>query len=307
MSNKVTVLGSLNVDTILRIPRLPQPGETLKMDDIGVAGGGKGANQAISAARSKSHVTFIGGVGNDIQGEMMLKLLKEDGININNVAKLNEGTGQAFILLQESGENSIVIYGGANQAIKTTVIQNAMSDIKDSDFLVAQFETPLEVTNEAFKLARELNVKTILNPAPATDILDELKKNIDLIIPNETEAELLTGIKVVDEDTCRQAADKLIDQGINNVIITLGKQGAYYKTKDGICELVPAFKVEAVDTTAAGDTFIGALVSKLDTSFSNLREAIIYASKASSLAVQRLGAIPSIPYKDDVEKQLNSK
>ena len=209
--------------------------------------------------------------------------------------------------MQESGENSIVIYGGANQAIKTTVIQNAMSDIKDSDFLVAQFETPLEVTNEAFKLARELNVKTILNPAPATDILDELKKNIDLIIPNETEAELLTGIKVVDEDTCRQAADKLIDQGINNVIITLGKQGAYYKTKDGVCELVPAFKVEAVDTTAAGDTFIGALVSKLDTSFSNLREAIIYASKASSLAVQKLGAIPSIPYKDDVEKQLNNK
>lgn len=307
MSNKVTVLGSLNVDTILRIPRLSQPGETLKMDDIGVAGGGKGANQAISAARSKSHVTFIGGVGNDVQGEMMLKLLKEDGININNVAKLNEGTGQAFILLQESGENSIVIYGGANQAIKTTVIQNAMNDIKDSDFLVAQFETPLEVTNEAFKLARELNVKTILNPAPATDILDELKKNIDLIIPNETEAELLTGIKVVDEDTCRQAADKLIDQGINNVIITLGKQGAYYKTKDGVCELVPAFKVKAIDTTAAGDTFIGALVSKLDTSFSNLREAIIYASKASSLAVQRLGAIPSIPYKDDVEKQLNSK
>lgn len=307
MSNKVTVLGSLNVDTILRIPRLSQPGETLKMDDIGVAGGGKGANQAISAARSKSHVTFIGGVGNDVQGEMMLKLLKEDGININNVAKLNEGTGQAFILLQESGENSIVIYGGANQAIKTTVIQNAMNDIKDSDFLVAQFETPLEVTNEAFKLARELNVKTILNPAPATDILDELKKNIDLIIPNETEAELLTGIKVVDEDTCRQAADKLIDQGINNVIITLGKQGAYYKTKDCVCELVPAFKVKAIDTTAAGDTFIGALVSKLDTSFSNLREAIIYASKASSLAVQRLGAIPSIPYKDDVEKQLNSK
>ncbi len=307
MSNKVTVLGSLNVDTILRIPRLPQPSETLKMDDIGVAGGGKGANQAISAARSKSHVTFIGGVGNDVQGEMMLKLLKEDGININNVAKLNEGTGQAFILLQESGENSIVIYGGANQAIKTTVIQNAMNDIKDSDFLVAQFETPLEVTNEAFKLARELNVKTILNPAPATDMLDELKKNIDLIIPNETEAELLTGIKVVDEDTCRQAADKLIDQGINNVIITLGKQGAYYKTKDGICELVPAFKVKAVDTTAAGDTFIGALVSKLDTSFSNLREAIIYASKASSLAVQKLGAIPSIPYKDDVEKQLNNK
>ena len=172
MSNKVTVLGSLNVDTILRIPRLPQPGETLKMDDIGVAGGGKGANQAISAARSKSHVTFIGGVGNDVQGEMMLKLLKEDGININNVAKLNEGTGQAFILLQESGENSIVIYGGANQAIKTTVIQNAMNDIKDSDFLVAQFETPLEVTNEAFKLARELNVKTILNPATSTDILD---------------------------------------------------------------------------------------------------------------------------------------
>ena len=307
MSNKVTVLGSLNVDTFRRVPRLPQPWESLKMDDIGVAGGGKGANQAISAARSKSHVTFIGGVGNDVQGEMMLKLLKEDGININNVAKLNEGTGQAFILLQESGENSIVIYGGANQAIKTTVIQNAMNDIKDSDFLVAQFETPLEVTNEAFKLARELNVKTILNPAPATDILDELKKNIDLIIPNETEAELLTGIKVVDEDTCSKAADKLIDQGINNVIITLGKQGAYYKTKDGVCELVPAFKVKAIDTTAAGDTFIGALVSKLDTSFSNLREAIIYASKASSLAVQRLGAIPSIPYKDDVEKQLNSK
>ena len=298
--SKVTVLGSLNVDTILQIPRLPQPGETLAMTDKRNAGGGKGANQAISAARSGAKTSFIGKIGDDENGRMMLSFLKDAGINTDQVTVSGKGTGQAFILLQESGENSIIIFGGANQEIKTQDIENAKNTIESSDFIVTQFETPIEQATKAFKLAKEAGVVTVLNPAPAhKDVDSALFENVDLITPNETEAEILTEIKVVDEITAHEAAARLQELGAKNVIITLGGHGAYYKTATEE-KLVKAFKVNAVDTTAAGDTFLGALVSRLKKDFSNLEEAIIYASKASSLAVQKVGAIPSIP----TEKQV---
>ena len=305
--NKVTVLGSLNVDTILQIPRLPQPGETLAMSDKRNAGGGKGANQAISAARSGAKTSFIGKIGDDENGRMMLRFLKDAGINTDQVTISGKGTGQAFILLQDSGENSIIIFGGANQEIKEKDIENARETIQKSDFIVTQFETPSDQAKNAFKIAKAANVVTVLNPAPAHKNVDpELLKNVDLITPNETEAEILTEIKVVDELTAHEAATRLQELGAKNVIITLGGHGAYYKTPTNE-KLVKAFKVNAVDTTAAGDTFLGALVSRLNKDFSNLEESIIYASKASSLAVQKVGAIPSIPTEKQVLAALNEE
>lgn len=302
--NKVTVLGSLNVDTILQIPRLPQPGETLAMTDKRNAGGGKGANQAIAAARSGADTSFIGKIGDDDNGRMMLSFLKDAGVNTEQVTISSKGTGQAFILLQESGENSIIIYGGANQEIKDNDIEHARSVIQNSDFIVTQFETPFDQATHAFKIAKEAGVVTVLNPAPAHKNVDpELLKNVDLITPNETEAEILTEIKVVDRVTAHEAASRLRELGVKNVIITLGSKGAFFKTATEE-KFIKAFKVHAVDTTAAGDAFLGALVSRLAPDFSNFEESIIYASKASSIAVQKVGAIPSIPTEKQVENEL---
>ena len=300
MANKVTVLGSLNVDTILRISRLPKPGETMPMSDQDKAGGGKGANQAIAAARCGAETSFIGKIGADENGKMMCRLLQESGVDLTQVTQSDKGTGQAFILLQDSGENSILIYGGANQTITADDILKAKAEITEADFLVTQCETPLMPAAKAFSLAKEHGVITILNPAPAKQLPQELLEQTDIITPNETEAELLTGVKVDNRSSQHEAAVKLQALGVKNVIITLGSAGSFYRfgSKEGF---VPAFKVHAIDTTAAGDTFLGALSSKLKCDFSNIEEALTFASGASSIAVQKLGAIPSIPTKDMVE------
>jgi len=299
MMNKVTVLGSLNVDTILKIARLPKPGETMQMESKQNAGGGKGANQAIAAARCKAQTSFIGKVGNDANGAMMLELLKEAEIDTDAITYSELGTGQAFILLQTSGENSILVYGGANQDVQLDDVKRATAKIQASDFLITQFETPLAGGQLAFEIAKQAGVKTILNPAPAKEVSQQMLALTDLITPNETEAQALTGIEVKDEKSCRQAATKLQELGVKNVIITLGSKGAFYQTTTDY-GFVPAFKVKAVDTTAAGDTFLGSLSSQLKPDFTNIEAAIRFANRASSLAVQRLGAIPSIPSYEEI-------
>ena len=233
----------------------------------------------------------------------MLGLLNESNVSTKYVETSSEGTGQAFILLQDSGENSILIYGGANQTISDEDIENAREVICSADFLVTQFETPILPAVKAFEMAKESGVVTILNPAPAKQVPQELLQHTDLITPNETEAEILTGVHVDNPASQHEAAVKLQELGAKNVIITLGSKGAFYRVgeKEGF---VPAFKVRAIDTTAAGDTFLGALSSQLKKDFSNIEEAIVFASRASSLAVQKLGAIPSIPTKKAVEDAL---
>lgn len=306
MVNKVTVLGSLNVDTILKIKRLPQPGETMAMEAKQNAGGGKGSNQAVAASRLGAQTSFIGKVGNDENGRFMQEILTTAQVDTQHVSvSEDEATGQAFILLQASGENSIIIDGGSNQTITADDIYRAQAKIEAADFLVTQFETPLESATLAFEIAKKAGVTTILNPAPAQEAPQTLLANVDLIAPNETEAEILTGIKVVDAQSQHQAAKKLQAKGVKNVIITLGSRGAYYLTADQKEGLVPAFKVQAVDTTAAGDTFLGALSSQLKPDFSNIEEAILFANQASALAVQKLGAVPSIPTFAEVNAQLN--
>lgn len=298
--NKVTVVGSLNVDTTMKIKRMPLPGETISTLGKSSAAGGKGANQAVSAARSGAQTFFVGEVGKDSGGEMMLNDLRENGIDVSGIRENAQvGTGSAAILLDEHGQNSILVYGGANQQLSIDDVNAAKKQIMEADFVVAQFETPQAATLRAFELAKENRVTTILNPAPAQKIDPAVLKLTDLIIPNETESQALTGIIITDETSMLMSAAKFAQMGVRNLIITVGAKGAFYCTQDGY-NFIPAFKVNAVDTTAAGDTFIGALASQLKPDMSNIEKALVYAQRASSLAVQKMGALPSIPTKQQV-------
>lgn len=305
MSNTIAILGSINVDTTYHMERFPEPGETLSARDKSSAPGGKGANQAVACARSGAHTYFIGMVGADNEGRFMREAMQEDNIDTRHVGiDQRHGTGTALVTLDASGQNDIMVYGGANQAMTTDVLK-ATDDLFDQiDFLIAQFETPQEVTLEALKRAKEHNVVTILNPAPAHKIIPELLHYTDVIAPNETESALITGIEINDEAGMNQTAEYFFDKGVKTLLITLGARGVYYATKDDH-GLVPAFKVKAVDTTAAGDTFIGGMTSQLKPDLSNIEEAITYGQRASSLAVQKMGAAPSIPNYDEVKAALN--
>lgn len=300
--NTVTVIGSINLDRTIRVTYMPKPGETIHTKETFSAGGGKGANQAVAARRSEAKTYFIGGVGKDEAGKTMTELLEQEEIDLSGVATLeNQATGQAYIIVDDQGENSIMIHAGANNAFTVAQVQENKAIIQKSDFIIAQFESAIEPTIEAFQIAREAGVKTILNPAPALEnVPDELLAVTDMIIPNETETEILTAITITDEKSLKEAAQVFHGLGIEAVIITIGSKGAYYDIADGANGIVPAFKVHAVDTTAAGDTFIGAMSSVLAKDFSNLEEAIRYGNKASSVTVQRFGAQPSIPYKHEL-------
>lgn len=302
--NKVTVIGSINLDRTIRVKEMAKPGETIHASEVFSAGGGKGANQAVAAKRSGAKTAFIGAVGNDDAGKTMRELLGYEEIQLDGIAELDKvATGQAYIVVDEKGENSIMIHAGANGKITPEHVVEHADLIKESDFVIAQFESDLASTIKAFEVAHQAGVKTILNPAPAMrTVPEELLKTTDVIAPNETETEILTGIKVVDEESMQKAADKLHALGIKVVLITIGSKGSFY-SMDGQSGIVPAFKVKAVDTTAAGDTFIGALSTVLKPDFSNLVEAITYGNKASSLTVQRFGAQPSIPYKHELIKK----
>ncbi|QBO35283.1 ribokinase [Periweissella cryptocerci] len=302
MTRKVTVLGSLNADAILHIPRLPKQGETMAMHDATTAPGGKGANQAVAAARMGALTQFVGAIGEDQNGIMMFEAMADNKVNTTHIKKMTEtGTGAAYIMLEDDGSNTILIHGGANQALTVADIETASEAITSADVLVAQFETPLDVTAKAFELAKQNGVFTILNPAPAhKGIPAELLGLTDLIIPNETEAEIITGIEVTDDASMEANARKFRELGVPNLIITVGARGAYYSTVNG-AGFVDAFKVNAVDTTAAGDTFIGTLSSQLELDLSNIVEAIRFSNRASSITVQGAGALPSIPNYDQVK------
>ncbi|QQM60948.1 ribokinase [Lactiplantibacillus plantarum] len=299
--NTVTVIGSINLDRTIRVKNMPKPGETIHTKEIFSAGGGKGANQAVAAQRSGAKTHFIGAVGDDDAGKTMLDLLTQEKINLAGITKMTKrSTGQAYVTVDDAGENQIMIHGGANMAFTPDDVAAHRDIIEASDFVVAQFESAVDSTVEAFKIAQAAGVKTILNPAPAMEkVPAELLAVTDMIVPNETETETLTGIAITDEASMMKASAALHELGISAVIITIGSKGAFYDI-NGRHGVIPAFKVEAVDTTSAGDTFIGAMSSVLDKDFSNLEDAIRYGNRASSIAVQRFGAQPSIPYKNEI-------
>ena len=297
---KITIVGSINLDTTLRVSTLAKPGETCHSTGLSIAGGGKGANQGVAAKRLGAEVAFIGAVGNDTAGEQMMGLLRKEGLDTTGISVLEGSTGQAFITVDNTGENSIVIHSGANGSMTPEHIMEHGELIEASDAVIAQLESSIESTMEAFRIGRAAKVMTVLNPAPGReDVPLELLGLTDVIIPNETETEILTGIKIKNDVDLKEAANYFHDLGIGAVIITLGSKGAFYSAK-GQERKIPALTVVPVDTTAAGDTFIGAVTSVLLRDLSNIEEAVVFGNLASSVTVQGHGAQPSIPYSEDL-------
>ncbi|HCV6155983.1 ribokinase [Staphylococcus aureus] len=303
MTNKVVILGSTNVDQFLTVERYAQPGETLHVEEAQKAfGGGKGANQAIATARMQADTTFITKIGTDGVADFILEDFKVAHIDTSYIIKTAEAkTGQAFITVNAEGQNTIYVYGGANMTMTPEDVINAKDAIINADFVVAQLEVPIPAIISAFEIAKAHGVTTVLNPAPAKALPNELLSLIDIIVPNETEAELLSGIKVTNEQSMKDNANYFLSIGIKTVLITLGKQGTYFATKNQ-SQHIEAYKVNAIDTTAAGDTFIGAFVSRLNKSQDNLADAIDFGNKASSLTVQKHDAQASIPLLEEVNQ-----
>lgn len=302
---KIAVVGSSNTDMIIKVDRIPVPGETILGGEFSIAAGGKGANQAVAAARAGGEVDFIACVGNDIFGEQAIEGFVKDGINIDYVFKIKDyASGVALIFVDQKGENSIAVASGANTQLMTTHLDQAKNAITSADILVMQLEIPIETVNAAVKLASENDVKVILNPAPAQVLEDETLKHLSILTPNESETELLTGIKVEDENSATKAADALLAKGIEAILITLGPRGVFLATSD-IREIVPSFEVKAVDTTAAGDVFNGALAVSLAEN-KPLLDAVRFANAAAALSVTKLGAQPSAPNREEINKLMEN-
>lgn len=306
MKNSICVLGSLNMDLVLKVERMVKNGETILAKGFDKIPGGKGANQAVAARRLGNNVYMIGKVGNDDNGNKLVESLKNDGVNLEYLyTDEKEPTGMAIIPVDDEGNNSIIVVSGSNMAITSDDIKKSEKAIINSKVLITQFETPVEGSIEAFKVANENGVITILNPAPAGKVPEELLKYTDIIAPNETEAYELTGVKVDSEEAIKEAAKAFLDKGVKFVIITLGERGAALVSKDEFC-IVPAHKVKAIDTTAAGDSFIGGVATKLcnevSLNYEALKKAVIFANKVSSIVVQRKGAQTSLPTLEEVMK-----
>lgn len=297
---KIVVVGSCNTDMVIKSNKLPVPGETVLGGSFMMNSGGKGANQAVAIARLNGSVTFIAKTGNDIFGHQSLELYNKENINTEYIFSDSENpSGVALITVDSHGENCIVVASGANMSLSTSDIDSAKSEIESADFLLMQLEIPLETVEYAAKIASQKGVKVILNPAPAQFLPTSLLENIYIITPNKSEAEMLSGIKVEDIESAKRAADQISEKGVDIVIITLGSQGALIKDRESYLK-VDAVKVDAVDTTAAGDVFNGALTLALAESKS-IEEAVKFACKAASVTVTRMGAQSSIPYRHEID------
>ncbi|AMF93124.1 ribokinase [Vibrio fluvialis] len=298
--NKLVVLGSVNADHVLQVPSFPRPGETLHGRNYQVIPGGKGANQAVAAARLKADIGFIACVGDDSFGINIRESFKLDGMNISGVKmQPNCPTGIAMIQVSDSGENSICISAEANARLTAEAIEPDLARIREAKYLLMQLETPIDGIVKAAQVAKEARTNVILNPAPARELPDELLSCVDVITPNETEAEVLTGITVTDDESAQLAADALHRKGIEIVMITLGAKGVWL-SQNGRGALIPGFRVQATDTTAAGDTFNGALVTGLLEEMP-LESAIKFAHAAAAISVTRFGAQTSIPNRAEVD------
>lgn len=294
MSNKLTVLGSINADHVISVPHFAKPGETLTGYGYHINYGGKGANQAVAAARLGAQVSFIGCIGDDDIGREMKRAFEKDGIDTQAIVSVSgETTGIAMIQVADSGENSIVISAGANAALNESLVEAFSRQIIEADYLLMQLETPLNAIIKAAKLAKQQGTRVVLNPAPAQPLPDELLAYVDIITPNETEAELLTGVTVTDEKSAVESARVFHAKGIPTVLITLGSKGVYV-SEQGNGRIIAGFRVEAKDTTAAGDTFNGGLITAL-LEHKPMAEAIRFAHAAAAISVTRKGAQPSIP------------
>lgn len=299
---KIVVIGSSNTDMVIKSDRLPKPGETILGGNFLMNHGGKGANQAVAAARLGGDVTFICKIGNDIFGNETLEMFHKEGIDTTYVGITpQEPSGVALINVDKKGENCIVVASGANGTLSVDDIQNAETAIKQASIVIMQLETPIESVTYAAKMAKKDGITVILNPAPAPtqQLPDDLLANVDILIPNVTEAEIISGMHITDDESAKEAIRYISSKGIKTVIITMGAKGALAYENNKFTH-IPAFKVEAVDTTAAGDIFCGGLCVALSEG-KNLKDAIIFASKASSISVTRMGAQVSIPLRKEIQ------
>ena len=305
-AGNLVVLGSINADHILNLETFPTPGETVTGNQYQVAFGGKGANQAVAAGRSGANIAFIACTGDDDTGERVRKQLASDNIDIAPVSVVaGESTGVALIFVNAEGENVIGIHAGANAALTTERVEAQRGIIAGAEALLMQLESPVESVLAAAKIAHENHTSVVLNPAPARVLSDELLALVDIITPNETEAAKLTGIRVGNDDDAARAALALHDKGIGTVIITLGSRGVWASV-NGEGRRVPGFKVKAIDTIAAGDTFNGALVTAL-LEGKAMDDAIRFAHAAAAIAVTRKGAQPSVPWRKEIDEFLSQQ
>jgi ribokinase len=290
----IAVIGSINMDYISKVNNLPKKGETLTASAFHLAGGGKGANQAVAASKLGANVNMIGAVGDDINGKELVRVLRESGVNVSGITFVFEPTGNALIFVEDSGSNMIVVYPGANGKVDINMVKEKLDYIKKSEIVILQHEIPMETVFITAKLAKDLGKKVILNPAPAKELPKEIFQYIDYITPNETELFILTGT-----EDYKKGSKILKELGAKNVVVTLGDKGCYYLGEDGEA-FVESFKVMAVDSTAAGDTFNGALAIALIEG-KPLMEALRFANAAGAVTTTKLGAQTSLPTREEVE------
>ena len=307
MSARISVVGSLNMDLVIRSPHIPQPGETIIGSDFQTIPGGKGANQAVAAARLGGEVSMVGRVGDDAFADVLLDNLAAAGVDTTFVKRdKTTASGVALIVVDDDGENIIVVASGANMQLSETNVESAEQVIAASDVLILQLEVPLPVVNRAAQIARANEVTVVLNPAPACELPRDLLKLVDVLVPNESETALLTGLPIDSQVELERAANKLLSSGIRSVVITLGGRGAYLASTDYKSKIYEAFSVQPVDTTAAGDAFVAGLAVNYGAG-KTLPDAIRWGNAAGAMAALRFGAQSSLPTRMEVIKLINGK
>ncbi|WP_028552834.1 ribokinase [Paenibacillus sp. UNC451MF] len=302
---KLLVVGSINMDIVTHVTKLPVPGETVKGLSTAYFPGGKGANQAVAAAMAGADVTLAGAVGEDAYGPKLIESLEAKGVHTNYVLKKSTGSGIAYINVDDGAENHIILSEGANGQFTANDLIEASQALEGVRGMLLQNEIPWETTVQAMKEARQRGVFICYNPAPVAPVPKDVWTLIDLVVVNESEAEQLTGVPVEQDESYKQAIDAIIEQGATAVLLTLGEKGCIYANREGMMVNQPAYRVKAVDTTAAGDTFIGSfMASYLDGR--SLEDSLQFASAASAIAVSRAGAQASIPSREEIENFLNN-
>jgi ribokinase len=297
---KILVVGSINMDLVVRVPHTPEPGETVLGGDFETFPGGKGANQAVAAARMGGDVTMVGRVGQDDFGNTLIRTLVDNQIRTTHVIKDSKAaTGIAMIAVAADGENTIVVASGANYEVSLEDVNNARELMRETDILLVQLECPLEVVSAAVELATAYDVPVVLNPAPAQSLSSSLLSNVAYLTPNQAELRMLSG-----EDDIEKAIQKMLSWGVKNLVVTLGANGARV-VSEGLDRHLPAYEITAVDTTAAGDAFNGALSVALAEE-RPLLDAVRYGMAAGGLAATKRGAQPSLPTREAVESFLES-
>jgi len=305
MRKKILVLGNSNVDFVFRIPRFHHPGETILAESLVTFFGGKGANQAITAKRLGGNVHFITKVGNDLYGKSYRHHLIKNGLDQKLILKDKKlPTGMAVIELTPKGENRIIAFLGANGSLSVNDLKRLERYWKGVDVFVTQLEIPFSTVEKGLKMAKEEGAITLLNPSPPVQLPSHVLSTVDFIVPNEVEAQLLTGIKWKGDREIRKMAERFLEQGVKNVVITLGSKGLFFKNRSEEVWM-NAFRVNVIDTTAAGDAFLGALASGLSEN-KPIREVLRFANGAGALATTKLGAQPSLPLKKDLNRFLSN-